>query len=189
MVLTSDLKSETLAALSALMLAQSQQVFIDKAIRDRMKVSIISKLCAQGEELFSDAAAKLSKDGVKHIWDRSWTNNVAAKVIGYEGLSHYYASEVAGSQKVYGEQLARLQHFIKAGKKAAEKLGGNSSFLSVQLGEAEIKYRDGKRDNDFIYHEVIPSMEDLGGIDKVGSARLAKLGPLPDSFSAHFVDM
>lgn len=74
--LTQDLKPEVLSALSALMLAQAQEVFIDKAIKDKMKETIIAKLCVQAEDMFSDAASKLSKDTIKHLWDRAWLNNV-----------------------------------------------------------------------------------------------------------------
>jgi programmed cell death 6-interacting protein len=74
--LTSDLKPETLAALSSLMLAQAQEVFVDKAIKDKMKDSIIAKLCVQTEDMFNDASTMLSKDTLKHIWDRAWLSNV-----------------------------------------------------------------------------------------------------------------
>ncbi|OXA55499.1 apoptosis-linked gene 2-interacting protein X 1 [Folsomia candida] len=186
--LTQDLKPEVLSALSALMLAQAQEVFIDKAIKDKMKETIIAKLCVQAEDMFSDAASKLSKDTIKHLWDRAWLNNVAAKKLGYVALSHYFQSTVCASKKQYGEQLARLDLFLRGVKKAQEKMG-SSTYLAVHVADAELKYKDAKKDNDFIYNEVIPKEDDLAPIDKVGSARLSKLGTVPEAFSSHFVDI
>lgn len=66
---------------------------------------------------------------------------------------------------------------------------GSSTYLAVHVADAELKYKDAKKDNDFIYNEVIPKEDDLAPIDKVGSARLSKLGTVPEAFSSHFVDM
>jgi len=186
--LTSDFKPDVLSALSALMLAQAQQVFVEKAIKDRMKDSLIAKLCVQAEDMFADASAKLNKDSVKHLWERSWLNCVVGKTLGYQALSYYFQSQVCQTNKQFGEQISRLDFFLKNGKKAQDKVGV-SSFLGTLLAEAEIKYRDAKKDNDFIYNEIVPKAEDLSPIENVGSARLAKLGPVPEKFSSHFVDL
>lgn len=75
-VLTQDMNPDVLSALSALMLAQAQEVFVDKAVKDRMKETIIAKLCVVAEDLFGDAAGKMNKDTITHVWDRSWLSNV-----------------------------------------------------------------------------------------------------------------
>jgi programmed cell death 6-interacting protein len=113
---------------------------------------------------------------------------VQAKKIGYSALSQYFQGLVCASKKQFGEELARLDFFLKTGKKAQEKMG-NSKYLSAFITDGELKYREAKKDNDFIYNEVIPQMDDLTPIDIVGSARLAKLGAVPTTFSSHFVDM
>jgi hypothetical protein len=73
-------------------------------------------------------------------------------------------------------------------KKAQENIG-SSTFLSDIMTEAERLHKEAKRDNDLIYHEVIPNIDDLTPTDKVGSAKLAKLGTVPESFSDSFHDM
>lgn len=69
---TPDLNPETLSALSALMLAQAQEIFVTKAVQDKMKDVIIAKLCAQADEMYADTLRLLQKDTVKHLWDREW---------------------------------------------------------------------------------------------------------------------
>jgi len=74
--LTPDIQEDTLTALSALMLAQAQEMFLTKAIKDGMKDAIVAKLCAQAEDMYADVQKKMNKDNVKNIWDRSWLTNV-----------------------------------------------------------------------------------------------------------------
>ncbi len=75
--LTGDLNPDTLSALSAVMLAQAQEIFVTKAIRDKMKDSIIAKLSIQAEAMFADALLKMTKDKVKYLWERSWMTDVS----------------------------------------------------------------------------------------------------------------
>ena len=69
---TPDLNPETLSTLSALMLAQAQEVFVSKAVQDKMKDAITAKLCAQADEMYADTLRLMQKDTVKHLWDREW---------------------------------------------------------------------------------------------------------------------
>jgi len=73
---TPDLSGDTVTALAALMLAQAQEIFVMKAVQDKMKDAIIAKLCVQADELFADALKQMQKDTVRHLWDRDWIPNV-----------------------------------------------------------------------------------------------------------------
>lgn len=58
------------------MLAQAQEMFIRKAIKGKMKDSIVAKLCVQAEDMFSDALLKMTKENHKFAFDRAWLMNV-----------------------------------------------------------------------------------------------------------------
>lgn len=72
---TPDLSADTLSALSLLMLAQAQEVIAYKCIRDEMKDSMVAKVCAQCEELYTDALRALQKQS--QLWDRDWIPTVS----------------------------------------------------------------------------------------------------------------
>lgn len=77
---TPDLTADTLAALSVLMLAQAQEVIAYKCIRDEMKDSMVAKVCAQCEELYTDALRGLHKQ--HQMWERDWISTVSESLSG-----------------------------------------------------------------------------------------------------------
>lgn len=69
---TPDLTADLVSALSALMLAQAQEIFVTKAIQDKMKDAIVAKLCVQVEDMYHDALRQLQRESVTHFWDKEW---------------------------------------------------------------------------------------------------------------------
>lgn len=69
---TPDLNPETLGALQALMLAQAQEIFVQKAIRDHLKDPVIAKLSAQCEDMYAECLKLLQRENMKHLWDKDW---------------------------------------------------------------------------------------------------------------------
>lgn len=182
---TQDLHPDTLTALSSLMLAQAQEIFVSKAIQDHMKNAIIAKLCMQCEELFSDANKNMSRDSLKHLWERDWLSKVGSKHIAFAGLAQFYQSRVCNEQKAVGEEIARLKHAIELFK-SAETRSGNSGQVDHQVGKAQSLLNEAIKDNDFIYHERVP---DVRSLNPIGKAPLAKSLPVPDRFTSNFSDV
>lgn len=67
--------------------------------------------------------------------------------------------------------------------KTAQNRSNKSTLFQDYAIKAQKNYNDSKKDNDFIYHERIP---DVKSLEPVGKASLAKLFPVPETFSSGF---
>jgi programmed cell death 6-interacting protein len=188
--LSGDLNPDTLSALAVLILAQAQEIFVTKAIKDKMKDSLVAKLCAQADDMYNDALLKMTKENVRFQWDRNWLNNVAAKQLAFAGLAQFFQSRASLASKRIGEHIARANLCIDTLTKAQNKMG-NTSLFSFYVTEATRLAAEAKKDNDFIYHEQIPATSSLSSVDKVPSARLAKSANISQQsqLSSNFTDM
>ncbi|XP_046967489.1 programmed cell death 6-interacting protein [Vanessa cardui] len=169
---TPDLNPETLNALSQLMLAQAQEVIVYKCIKDEMKDSMVAKVCAQCEELYTDTLRSLQKDSLRTLWDRDWIPNIQAKQANFRGLTQYFQAQVCRASKAVGEEIARLTL-------AAELLrGARDGSPAAEAGvRAARQLAAAVRDNDFIYHERVPDARALEPVPRAPVA--AALAPQP----------
>jgi len=103
-------------------------------------------------------------------------------------LAQFFQSRVCSANKNIGEEIARLNYAVDLFKKAQEKTG-NYSLFSYYVTEGNRLAAAAKKDNDFIYHEIIPKEANLATIEKAASARLAKPTPVPSQLSTSFKDL
>ncbi|KAK9879303.1 hypothetical protein WA026_004156 [Henosepilachna vigintioctopunctata] len=181
---TPDLNPDTLGALSALMLAQAQEIFVHKAIHDNMKDAIIAKLASSCEDLYNEAMKIFQRENLKPIWDKDWIPMIAGKQAGFHAISELHQSLVCRNEKLIGEELARLQHSVELFKASQQRSGRNlfnNLFLKAQRNLAEAT-----KDNDFIYHERIP---DIKALQPIGKAQPVKLIPVANPMSHNFKDL
>ena len=104
---TFDLYPETLSVLSAVMLAQAQEIFYMKSIKDKMRDFIVSKLAAQCSDYYADAMKAIQNDQLKEI-QKTWLPILAGKQALYHAMSEYHKAEHENNEKNIGECLARL---------------------------------------------------------------------------------
>jgi len=180
---TPDMHPDTLAALSALMLAEAQEIFVVKAINDKMKDGIVAKLASQCEEFYSEALKLMQAS--RNIWDREWLPKVSARQDSYQGIAQFFQSRVCSSKKLVGEEIARLQHAITLLKAAQQKVSDPTHHQDY-INRAQRFLTEAQKDNDFIYHERVPESKNL---EVIGKAALAKISGIPDHFSSSFKDL
>ncbi|VVC91084.1 unnamed protein product, partial [Leptidea sinapis] len=172
---TPDLNPETLNTISQLMLAQAQEVIAYKCMRDEMKESMVAKVCAQCEELYTDALRSMQNQLHKHLWERDWIPAVSSKQTLFRGATHYYQAQVCRAGKAVGEEIARLQL-------AVELLKGSSGGKLLDLAtKAARQLAAAVKDNDFIYHERIP---DARALEPVARAAVAQVLPPPERWAS-----
>lgn len=142
------------------MLAQAQEVFLIKLIKDNGKELLIAKISCQCEDLYADILKNMQKENVRNLWEKDWIPNIAGKQAGFHAIFYLYMSLHNRSSKQVGQEISRLQKAIELFK-AAQQRAGNQSLFEKFLSKAERNLLESKKDNDFIYNEQIPDIDAL----------------------------
>ncbi|EPY54060.1 BRO1 domain-containing protein [Schizosaccharomyces cryophilus OY26] len=152
-------------------LAQAQSLVYQKGLlTNSIRDSALSKIAVGIAKLYDDAHHYFESS----IGAQSYFVHITfLESLYYHSSSFFYLARDAASKHMYGNQIAFLElashHCKKALKKrfdipisikVYENLGTLSSVLDNQLRQA-------KRDNDFIYLEQVPSMQDISDCDSV----------------------
>jgi predicted GNAT family acetyltransferase len=69
---SSDLSRETVKALIHVMLAQAQEVFLEKQVTDKKKPALLAKLASQAGYLYSQALEGVQENVTKAIFEKVW---------------------------------------------------------------------------------------------------------------------
>lgn len=162
-----DMDPATLEALKSLMLAQAQECFWQKAVKDGIKDSIIAKLAAKVSDLYNDA----NDWSVKSESVRSeWIHHMNAKHHHFAAAAQYRAACDSLDRRKYGEEVARLRDSLACVNNA---LGEARHINKAVLGDLHgLKTRvteDLKRadkDNDTIYLNPVPTKSELRALDR-----------------------
>nr|CDS31738.1 programmed cell death 6 interacting protein [Hymenolepis microstoma] len=164
---TWDMSSEALDGYANLMVAQAQECIFTKAEKDSMKPSIIAKLALQASTLYTAALQVITLPSLKPYLPKDWSSIITANAANMEIYAEYYGALAAEAEQNFGEQIARLNKVLVL----AKRISGTKDFVA----KVE-KMRDrAKKDNDLIYHELVPDVKALGS---VGVAVVAKKLPV-----------
>ncbi|KAF2100529.1 BRO1-domain-containing protein [Rhizodiscina lignyota] len=162
-----DMDAATLESLEHLMLAQGQECFWQKAVKDGLKDASISKLAAKVSDLYSDAG----DFGVKSdAISSEWMHHMNAKHHHFAAAAQYRAACDCLEKKKYGEEVARLRDSLTCinvalkearyvNKMVLGDLNGLRERVSEDLKRAE-------KDNDMIYLLPVPAKPELKKIDR-----------------------
>lgn len=167
------------------MLAQAQELFITKLIKDNGKDLLIAKLCCQCEELYADVLKVMQKENIRNIWDKEWIPHVAGKQSALHGSIYFFMSLHSRSTKQIGQEISCLLKAVEL-YRAAQQRSGNQTFFEDFINKAQRNLTESKRDNDFIYHEQIP---DVDTIETPGKLLVAKPSNLITPMNRDFKDI
>ncbi|EMC97375.1 hypothetical protein BAUCODRAFT_68852 [Baudoinia panamericana UAMH 10762] len=162
-----DMDGLTLEALQALMLAQAQECFWQKAVKDGLRDASIAKLAAKVSDLYSEAADWALKSASVNS---EWIHHMNAKHHHFAAAAQYRAACDCLEKRKYGEEVARLRDSLSCVNEALKEskwinravlgdLNGLRSRVSEDLKRAE-------KDNDTIYLIPEPSKSELKVLDR-----------------------
>ena len=166
-----DMDTMTLESLQQLMLAQAQECFWSKAVKDGLKDGLIAKLAAKVSDFYDQAAEFGTKSDTVST---EWIHHMTAKHHHFAAAAQYRASRECLEKQKYGEEVARLRDSLTCVNEALKEsrwinkvvlgdLNGLRSRVSEDLKRAE-------KDNDVIYLMTVPPKSELRALDRAGMA-------------------
>ena len=193
---STDLSRETVKTLIAIMLAQGQEVFLEKQIADGRKVGLLAKLASQAASLHAQAAEGVQDNVTRGVFDKLWLHLTQVKANYLSSIAQYYQALADDDANSHGTAIARLQIAETEGKDAvriavsfpstvttASNLTSDtgSSLLEMtkkHLANVQEKLAVCNKDNDFIYHQTVPTEAALSGVPKLQAAKAIPVSDL-----------
>lgn len=193
---STDLSRETVKTLIAIMLAQAQEVFLEKQIADGRKVALLAKLASQAASLHAQAAEGVQDNVTRGVFDKLWLHLTQVKASYSSSIAQYYQALADDDANSHGTAIARLQIAETEGQdaariavsfpstvSAASDLSSESGSSLVEMTKkhlANVQERLAvcNKDNDFIYHQTVPAEAALSGIPKLQAAKAIPVSDL-----------
>jgi len=186
---STDLNHDTVKTLITVMLAQAQEVFFDKQVADGKKTNIIAKLAGQLAVFHNQAVEGVQENVNKGVFEKVWLQLTQFKAAHYNAVAQYYQALTDDETNAHGSAIARLQVAERHAKEASKLV---YSFPSSPSGTSHIPSDAGQvltdmakkisanitaklvelnKDNDFIYHDIIPNEASLKDVPKMAAAK------------------
>ncbi|TPX40515.1 hypothetical protein SeMB42_g05962 [Synchytrium endobioticum] len=196
-----DLSRDSIKALADLVLAQAQECFIEKVVLEKKRGTLVAKLAAQAAHQYTMALEGLGHASLKGQFEKAWPELIKVKAKHFQAVAMYHKALQLETENKYGEIVAHLTlaetHARDAQKLANTFLSSFPSFTTSSLSNSsdsgpgqstaaaaalvettkinlalitDHKNRSTK-DNDIIYHEMVPNPETLPPIDKLAAVK------------------
>lgn len=193
---SSDLSRETVRTLIQLMLAQGQEVFLEKQIADQKKVGLLAKLASQAAYLYGQSMEGVQENVTKAIFERVWLLVAQIKTSYMASVAQYYQALADNDANAHGTAVCRLQvaegHVRDANRlantfptavPANSNLTSETSVILTEITKRHLttvqeKLAEFSKDNDFIYHQPIPNEASLPAIPKLPAAKAIPVSEL-----------
>jgi hypothetical protein len=193
---STDLSRDTIKTLIDIMLAQGQEVFLEKQVADGKKVGLLAKLASQAAYLYAQASEGVQENVTKGIFDKLWLLVAQVKANYMSSVAQYYQALADDDANSHGTAIARLQIAEAEGRDANRianafptSVSPNSNLSSEtgssltestkrHVANVQEKLTSFNKDNDFIYHQTIPAEAALSVILKLPAAKAIPVSEL-----------
>ena len=179
-----DMDEMTLQSLEQLLLAQAQECFWQKAIKDGLKDVSIARLAIKVSDLYAAAGEYAVKSNAISV---DWIHHMTAKHYHFAGAAQYRLSLDCLEKRKYGEEVARLRDSQVSVTEALKEsrwinrivlgdLNGLKNRVSEDLKRAE-------KDNDIIYLNPVPPKSELKSIERASMVASKAPSQVTDAIS------
>ena len=162
-----DMDDMTLESLEKLCLAQAQEYFWSKAVKDGLRDATIARLAAKVSDYYTMASDYAVKSPAVST---EWIHHMDAKQNHFAAVAQYRQSRDCLEKRKYGEEVARLRDSIacvneglKESKWINRVVVGDLNGLKQRVAE---DLKRAEKDNDLIYLLPVPSKSELKTLDR-----------------------
>lgn len=152
----------TLESLEQLLLAQAQECFWSKAVKDGLKDGLISKLAVKVSDYYDQAAEFGTKSD---IISTEWIHHMTAKHHHFAAAAQYRASRECLEKQSYGEEVARLRDSVVCVNEALKEARWINKTVLGDLNSLKQRVTEdlkrAEKDNDVIYLMSVPPKSEL----------------------------
>ncbi|KIP08198.1 hypothetical protein PHLGIDRAFT_104576 [Phlebiopsis gigantea 11061_1 CR5-6] len=179
-------------SLQSLMLAQAQEGVWQRAVIDSYKNGVIAKLATKVASFYNASLRAITEaePSVRQLFSAGWLAHLETKQYHFEGVAQYRKSLDDSSAGRYGEEVARLtlaNMVVKSGYEIARRNAVAPAVLQdikSLLDTVQQTLTTAERDNDLIYHQVVPSASTLLAISEVSMVQPMIPGGVADPRTA-----
>ena len=198
---SSDLSRDIVRFLSSLMLAQAQEVFLEKTIEEKVRngsfegksLGIVSKLSSQCSFQYNSLLDTVRDNVNKGVFERHWASVIHIKSKYFTSQSQYFRSIIDKASDKHGESIARIQIAESLAKESyrlsatfntffapCDTLPSDVSSILVNICKSHMtkctEYKNEiVKENDLIFHEPIPAENAISTIDKLNAANIVNI--------------
>lgn len=193
---SADLSRETVKTLIAIMLAQGQEVFLEKQIADGKKVGLLAKLASQAAFLYTQAAEGAQDNVTRAVFEKVWLLVCQIKSNYMASLAQYFQALADNDANSHGVAIARLQvaethardsnrisNAFPSSVPTNANLTAETGSILIELTKKHLsniqeKIVEFTKDNDYIYHQGVPNEASLSAIPKLPAAKAIPVSEL-----------
>jgi programmed cell death 6-interacting protein len=167
-----DMDTMTLECLEKLMLAQGQECFWQKAVKDGLKDATIAKLAARVSDLYNEASeAGIQSDSISS----EWIHHMTAKHHHFAAAAQFRAACDCLEKRKYGEEVARLRDSLTCVNEALKEQRYINKVVLADLNGLKNKVTEdlkrAEKDNDIIYLLPVPPKAELRILDRANMVK------------------
>ncbi|XP_030637403.1 tyrosine-protein phosphatase non-receptor type 23 [Chanos chanos] len=163
-----------------LMLGQAQECLLEKSMLDNRKSFLVARISAQVVDYYKEACRALENSDTASMLgkiQKDWKKLVQMKIYYFAAIAHLAYLQ---------SSLDKLNEAIKLAKGQPDSVQEALRFTLDVIGG---KFNSAKKDNDFIYHESVPSLDTLPSVKGAPLVKALPVNPTdpsvtgPDIFS------
>jgi len=187
---STDLSREVVHLLIGITLAQATEIFTEKLVDEKKAPGLVCRTANQVAGMYAALVDEVKEFQGKGILDRNWLNVLQIKAKLFASVAQFYRSTADAASGKHGHALVRMGLASNLAQEAsrfatsftytfsasatptlppdaATSLAEISKAHAALCSENKIQ---AQKDNDLIYHDILPSEASLPAIDKLPPA-------------------